>query len=52
MRQRGLSPGARVLSIELVAAGAELTRRFQAEPGERFVNIQRIRLADEEPMAL
>jgi len=52
MRQRGLSPGARVLSIELVGADAELTRRFQAEPDERFVKIQRVRLADEEPMAL
>jgi len=52
MRQRGLSPGARVLSIELVAADAELRRQLQAESGERFIKIQRIRLADEEPMAL
>ncbi len=52
MRQRGLSPGARVLGIEVISADVELTRRFQAEPDERFVKIQRIRLADKEPMAL
>lgn len=52
MRQRGLSPGARVLSVELISTNADLIRRFQAEANEQFVKIQRIRLADGEPMAL
>jgi len=52
MRQRGLSPGARVLSIELVSTNADLIRRFQAEANEQFVKIERIRLANGEPMAL
>ena len=52
MQQRGLSPGARVLSVELVSPSADLIQRFQAEASEQFVRIQRIRLADGEPMAL
>jgi GntR family transcriptional regulator len=52
MRQRGMTPGARVLDIKLIDDEDKLRQKFRAERGERFVRIQRIRLANGEPMAL
>ncbi len=51
MRARGMRPGARVLEVRLLQA-PELLPRLKAEPEEEFVKIQRVRLADGEPMAL
>ena len=52
MEARGLRPGARVLEVRLLSQAPELLSRFKAEPGEEFVKIERVRLADGEPMAL
>ncbi|MGQ9734981.1 MAG: GntR family transcriptional regulator, partial [Candidatus Bipolaricaulia bacterium] len=51
MEARGLRPGARVLEVRLCQA-PELLPQLKAEPGEQFVKIERVRLANGEPMAL
>lgn len=52
MQARGLKPGGRVLSIKVILGDKDLMQRFRATPDERFVRLERIRLADGEPMAL
>lgn len=52
MKKRGLSPGARVLTVEVIEKDPMLADKLEASPEENLVKIQRIRLADEEPMAL
>ncbi len=52
MQRRGLSPGAKVLSLDVVEDDAMLAEKLNASSDERFVKLQRIRLADDEPMAL
>lgn len=52
MEARGLQPGARVLEVRLLPQAPELLGRLKAEPGEEFVKVQRVRLANGEPMAL
>jgi GntR family transcriptional regulator len=52
MRQRGLTPGTRVLSFSLVPAPENIAEALQVEPGEELVVLERLRLADGEPMSL
>jgi len=52
MKRRGLTPGAKVLNIEVIDNDEILADKLEASPEESFVKIQRIRLADDEPMAL
>lgn len=52
MEARGLRPGARVLAVEVLSGEEELVRRLKAAPDEQFVRLERVRLADAEPMAL
>ncbi len=52
MKSRGLSPGARVLSVEVIGNDPVLAEKLHAAESESFVRIQRVRLADDEPMAL
>ncbi len=52
MRQRGFAPGTRVLSASLMPAPDEIAARLQIEPGEELARIERLRLADGEPMSV
>jgi GntR family transcriptional regulator len=50
MRQRGMEPSTRVLSTELVPAPKETAELLQVEAGKELARLERLRLADEEPM--
>lgn len=52
MRDRGLVPGSRTLSIEVLHAGPQMSRRLAVSPATRIVRIVRLRLADGAPMAI
>jgi len=42
----------RVVTFELEPAGARLGRRMQLSPGDMLVNVVRVRIVDDEPMAI
>jgi GntR family transcriptional regulator len=52
MRRRGLRPAARTLSLRTTLAGAQLGRSLSVSPGDKVVIAKRLRLADEETMAI
>lgn len=52
MRSRGFEPGSRVLSAALVPATDEMASRLAVDPGEELARIERLRLADGEPMSV
>lgn len=52
MRRRGLVPGGRTLSVALVLAGARIGRHLEVSPSEAVLKLVRLRLADDEPMAI
>jgi GntR family transcriptional regulator len=52
MRERGMQPGSRTLDLSIVPAGARLGRILHVSPSESVVAVKRLRLADEEAMAI
>lgn len=52
MRARGMRPDTRVIEFGVVLAGARLGRRLEVSPSAEVVRALRLRLADDEPMAL
>lgn len=52
MRARGLEPSSEVLSTTVIGAGAKLAQKLRLVPGSPLLEIRRLRLADDEPMAL
>ena len=52
MTRRGMRPGSRVVSFERTSAGAKLGQRLQISPIAEVWVITRLRLADEETMAI
>lgn len=52
MRERGLLPSSELLSTRVVAAGAKLAQRLKLVPGSGLLELRRLRLANDEPMAL
>lgn len=52
MRARGMRPAARVLRRELCAAGAEVAAGLRVPPDTTVLCLERLRLADDEPMAI
>ena len=52
MTRRGMRPGSRVVSFELQAAGAKLGQRLQVSPVDEVWVITRLRLADDDSMAI
>jgi GntR family transcriptional regulator len=52
MRRRGMQPGSRTLTLEVVPAGARLGRFLHVSPSEPIVVAKRLRLADRETMAI
>lgn len=52
MRQRGFKPSTRVLSSGLVQAPNTIAQKLEVEPGEELARLERLRLADGEPMSI
>ncbi len=52
MRARGMQPGARDLTRQVIRATAHLARNLGLVPGAEVHLIERVRLADGEPMAI
>jgi GntR family transcriptional regulator len=52
MQRRGLAVSTRVLFASLVPATAYIAERLRLDPGEELAHLQRLRLADEEPMCI
>lgn len=52
MRQRGFEPGTQVLSARLVPASKDIAERLQVATGETLACVERLRLADGEPMSI
>jgi GntR family transcriptional regulator len=52
MRQRGLEPGTRLLFSGLAPAPPEIAEQLKIEPGEELACLERLRLANGEPMSI
>ena len=52
MHQRGLTPGTRVLSREIIPGSEDITSGLDVPAGEDLASIVRLRLADGEPMSV
>jgi GntR family transcriptional regulator len=52
MARRGMRPSSRVVGFELTSAGAKLGQRLQISPVDEVWVITRLRLADDETMAI
>ena len=52
MRRRGMKPASKTLSLDVVPAGAQLGRFLHVSPSEPVVVVKRLRLADQETMAI
>ena len=52
MRRRGLTPASRTLDLRVATAGARLGRLLRVSPSEPVVIATRLRLADDESMAI
>jgi len=52
MRRRGMIPGSRTLELRTTSAGPWLGRIMHVSPSERIVIVKRLRLADDETMAI
>ncbi|MGC2977642.1 GntR family transcriptional regulator [Brevibacterium sp. FAM 25378] len=52
MVARGMRPGSHILSFDTVAAGAHIGRRLHLAESDDVIAILRLRLADDEPIAL
>lgn len=52
MRQRGMRPDSQILSFEEQSAGAKLGARLRVSPADPLWAIRRLRLADDETMAI
>jgi GntR family transcriptional regulator len=52
MRQRGFTPGTRVLASALIPAPADIARELGIDEGQELAAIERLRLADGQPMSV
>jgi GntR family transcriptional regulator len=52
MRQRGFEPSTRLLCADLVPSSPDVAEKLDVPPGEELVRIERLRLADSEPMSV
>lgn len=52
MRRRGFTPGTQVLLSEMICAPAALAEPLGVPVGEELAHIQRLRLANDEPLAI
>jgi GntR family transcriptional regulator len=51
MRSRGWQPGTKLIKLRAFSASAEVARQLQIPAGEKAIEIIRLRLADEKPIA-
>lgn len=51
MRARGLQPGAKVVDVDVLRQPS-VAQKLQSETDERLIKVQRVRLANDQPMAL
>lgn len=51
MRERGMTPGSKLLEFNLVKVSAAIASKLKIDEGELVYEIKRVRLADELPMA-
>lgn len=52
MKARGQRPGSRVISAQMIPADETLADRLRIRPGLLVFRLQRLRLADDEPLAI
>nr|WP_281063576.1 GntR family transcriptional regulator [Halobacillus andaensis] len=52
MKSRGMKPESRLLSLQIKTAPAEISQKLHLESSSQVVKIDRIRYADQEPMAI
>ena len=52
MRRRGLHPGTEILAAGLESADQDVADKLQISEGEELVHIERLRLADAEPLSI
>lgn len=52
MRARGFTPGARLIKRRAVPAGQDAGSRLGLDPADEVIEIERVRLADGEPLAI
>lgn len=52
MRQRNYKPGTQILAAELIPAPADIAARLEIEPETELARLERLRLADEQPMSI
>lgn len=52
IRSRGMTPGGRKVSARVRTAGRAVATVLQIEPGERYLDLVRLRTADGKPMAV
>ncbi|MCJ7735525.1 MAG: GntR family transcriptional regulator [Anaerolineales bacterium] len=52
MQQRGLIPGTRVLSGELIQASEDVVESLEIEANQELASLVRLRLADDEPLSV
>lgn len=52
MRRQGIEPGARLVAVEVVPATRKLAERLRLTVGESVYRIVRVRLGNQQPMAL
>jgi GntR family transcriptional regulator len=52
MRRRGLHPGTEILAAGLEAADPEVAEKLEVQEDEELVHIERLRLADAEPLSI
>jgi GntR family transcriptional regulator len=52
MRTRGMKSSSTTIALESVAASPHLARELEISPGDRVIRLERLRLADDIPMAL
>jgi GntR family transcriptional regulator, nutrient-sensing system regulator len=52
VRAQGMQPASRILQVSELAADAELAATMRLAPGDEVVMVARLRMADDEPMAI
>lgn len=52
MRQRGFTPSTRIVSAGLLPAPVDIAEHLRIQPGVELARIERLRLADGEPMSI
>lgn len=52
MQRRGTIPGTHVMKSGLIPASEDIAKKLQIEPGEELAYVERLRLADGEPMSV